>query len=226
MALFMRGRPVLLVNRPFQGSLGAKAYAGLGTPQDIQYRPQKTFCAKHVPINPVFNNDVSVATTISGANTLTFSAPVAWWGRDDIWIQIRTFQGDFENESIYRPVNLALDNTGSIVKILAGTGSLLRVVLNPGGSAKIEFNWTRAFNCAPLTGFAAVQTAGPTTIALVSGPVSSTRIQTLTINGMSPGTYTFTIQARINARALALFSVNVVIPPVPTSTISLSYQED
>ncbi|WP_440591895.1 hypothetical protein [Schlesneria sp.] len=223
--LFARNRSICLTNRPFEGSKGAKLYAGLGGPDQIPYRHHKILDGRHPPLNPPASNDTSIATVVSPVNQFVTALPAAWWGRDDIWLQVRTFEGDHENESIHGPRNVALDGNGDVIGIVAGAANVLGVDVGSTGSATIRFVWTPEPNCAALTDFAAVWLSGPSVLGTLLQAPSGSRIQAFLLTGLSAGTYSFRLEARAGAVALVLATANVVIPAVPSTTATLTAVE-
>jgi hypothetical protein len=223
--LIARNRQICLTNRPFQGTKGAKLYGGLGGPENIQYRQNKIFDGRHLPLNPIDSNDTSLATVVSPTNQFVVALPAAWWGHDDIWLQVRTFEADYENETIYRPRNLSLDGSGNTVAIVSGTSLILGVDVGLSGTATIRFVWTPDLNCAALTAFAAVWLSGPTVLGTLTQGVAGSRNQAFELTGLAVGTYSFRLEARSGAVALVLGVVNVVIPAVPSTTATLTAVE-
>jgi len=223
--LIARNRSICLTNRPFQGTKGAKLYGGLGGPENIQYRPNKIYDGRRLPMQPSSSNDASLATVVSPTNQFVVALPVAWYGRSDIWLQVRTFAGDYENETIYRPRNLSLNGSGNLVGIVSGTAVILGVDVGVSGSASIRFAWTPDLNCATLTAFAAVWLSGPTVLGTLAQSMAGSRHQEFALTGLAVGTYSFRLEARAGSVAMVLGVVNVVIPAVPSTTATLTAVE-
>lgn len=223
--LFQRNRLICLTNRPFQGS-GAKLYGGMGSPASIPYRPQKILDPRHLPINPTTVNDVSLATVASPGAALTCNLPPAWWNRSDIWLQVRTFSGDLENETLFEPRNVSLDASGNLIATIDGAFRLLPAAPVSGGSTWIRFMWVSALSCAAPLSLALVCVSGPTSISTIVVPPAGRRLQEIPVSGLVPGTYVFRLEARSGSVVNVLkSSISLVVSAAPSSTASLVVTE-
>jgi hypothetical protein len=221
--LIVRGMKTIPVNRPFAGGPGLKVYGGVGSdPTAIAYRANKIFDPQCLPLNPSFNNDVSLATVNSPTAVATFTAPAAWFGQT-VWLNVRTFGGDLENEQIAGARRLDLDGSGNAKVIFAGTGYLLGVDPVDSGGAVVRFIWKQDSNSVGADHFAAVRLTGPTSPADFVVTPSSARIARLRLTSLSVGTYTFRIEVRRSgSTSITLGTATVIIPAVPSTTATIS----
>ena len=222
-----RRRAIFCTNQPFAGGPGAKVYAGLGSADLIRYRPNVIFQPRVMPVNPVFSNDVSLATVTSPTNTINFTAPAAWSGRSDIWIQVRTWGNGWENESIYQPLNVGIDGGGALVQFIAGTYTRQATTYGDAPSAILNFLWNNQANCVQATAFKAVYVSCPTNFGTVTAAAVSGRAQNLVIPGaLAAGTYHYTLTAVNGSVTLLIDTFSFTILAAPTVTGSATYVED
>jgi hypothetical protein len=227
MHIFQSGISVVLINRPFQGSTeGAKAYGGLGGCDLIRYRPNQIFDPFKLPLNGDFANDVSLATVRAPTISLGFTAPSAWWGRNDVWLQVRTFANDLENESFYRPRRISIDGSGNLVPSIVGEYLLLGVDPGDAGAVAIRFAWILSRDSIGAKLFAAVYVSGPTNPGTVTVAPQAGLIQRLPIAGLAAGSYQFQLQAQNGGVHLTLGVISFTVASVPTGSGSLSIREN
>ena len=223
--LFQRNRSICLTNRPFQGS-GAKLYGGMGSPASIRYRPQKILDPRHLPINPTTVNDVSLATVASPGTALTCNLPTAWWNRSDIWLQVRTFATDLENETLFEPRNVSLDASGNLIATIDGAFRLLPAAPVSGGATSVRFTWKPALSCYSPISFVLVRVSGPSSIATITVSPVGRRVQSIPVSSLVPGTYVFRLEAHAASVVSVLASaISILVPPTPSSTASLVVTE-
>lgn len=226
MYLVQQGRGGCLTNRPFAGALGVKVYAGLGGVENIRYRVNRVFAPGAVPVNFDATNDVSVGSAASPTAVVTFTSPVTWHSRDDIWLQLRTYAADIENESLTGARRLSLNSSGTSVTVFTGSGRVLGVDAVAGGGASIRFTWSTARDSVNPLLFAAVRTAGPTSPATVTQASTASRLQRIALSGLSVGTYTFRIEARNGSLTpVVIGTATVVVVAAPTTTASATLVE-
>lgn len=173
-----------------------------------------------------FLKTLALVQVSSPTTTISYSFPSTAWGQK-LWIQLRTFAGDYENESLFRPVQITLDGSGNIFEFLSGIYQLLSVAVGDGGSAVINFTWVLNSQSVPVAHFVATRVSGPTSPGPTSVVPASGRIQAVTISGLSTGTYVFALTAVSTLGTIfACGSVTVTIPAAPTTTATLTYIED
>lgn len=224
MQLIAKNRVACQVNRPFSGNLGVRLYAGLGSPAAIRYRVNQIFARHLLNLSPLPSNDVALGTGPTSPLAVTF--PSSWFGRNDIWLQLRTFANDFENDSIYRPVNISLDSNGNTSVILSGSVTVIDVTPKANGQADVQFVWTPAQGSVTPDGFQTVVVSGPNAPSQGLWTLQNQRVQKDTLTGLVVGTYSFRMDAVSGSVAVTVATFAVTISQVPTSTVSLSIVGD
>lgn len=226
MPIFQRGRNHVIVERPFQGSLGAKLYVAAGDPTDIIYRPNRVYDPRHLKLQPVTERDMSVATVNSPDEEFSYTLPAELIGVD-ISCQVRTFANDYENETIYRARTLASDGGGDEVSEIRGSGQIVSTVKLDGGGRRIRFIYRASIEGVQPESFALVKTAGSGTIADVVQSAGA-RADAIDVTGLTDGQeYTFRLEARATGvSALNLDTVTFTADGSgPTGTITLTARE-
>jgi hypothetical protein len=227
MLIVAAGSMNLINNRPFQGATDqAKVYAGLGSSDLIRYRPNQVFDGNNIPINYQALNDVSVATETNPDDLFMFVAPVEWYSRDDIWLQVRTSANDYENETLYRPRRIALDGSGNLVRTISGTYVLLGVDPGDAGSPSIRFMWTSDRSSLAVLEFQAVYVSGTSNFGTVTVPIVRGRVQRLELSGLATGSYSCTLKAKNSSVLLTLGTVTFTVASAPTTTGALVIVEN
>ena len=225
-------QPLVFVQRPFSGSTGVSLYWGYSA-SGIAFRRSLIFnaCDFFFTLDVLFGaasfkKGLAAALVTSPTTTISASIPSTAWSQQ-IWVQLREFANDYENETIFRPQQITLDGSGNPVEFLSGTFLLLGVTVGDSGSATINFTWVLSSQSAPVAHFVAARVSGPTSPSPTSIVPSSARMQALSLSGLSTGTYVFAVTA-VSALGTVFVcgSVTVTIPAVPTTTATLTYIED
>lgn len=209
---------VVLVNRPFQSGPGVSLYVGTPDAAAIRYRRNKVVCPG-VPWRPVsITNTINpgaatvpkcqrVASVTSPIATVNYTLPAALQNVP-LAVQIRTYQGDYENESIYRPIVTSTDSGGTTVNKILGTATILGADKRDAGGVRVRFTYTASLNGIQPTQFALVQTSGPGSLA--DAVIDSTsRLNSIDIAGLTDATaYGWRLEARNGSVTANLGSVS------------------
>lgn len=192
---------------PFSGS-GASLYLGVGSADAISYRNLRAW-----PVGGTFTagagskiggtntqKTARVASVSSPTTTITYAIPSTYWGQT-VYLQVRTFASDCENETILNPQAVTLDGSGNSVNAILGTALLLAQTKLDGGQVRLRFRYVPAVSGIQPTQFRAHRTAGPTSPAdatvSYSGYQQIYEIDTPALSDASP--YTYTISAENGA---------------------------
>ena len=197
---------VLLANRPFQGDLGISLYVGTPDAAAIRYRRNKVVCPG-VSWRPVSTTETidpgaatvpkcqRVASVLSPDTEIPYTLPAALQNVP-LAVQIRTYQGDYENESTYRPVITSTDSGGDSVDEILGAATILGADKRDAGGVRVRFVYTASRSGLQPTQFALVQTSGPGSLA--DAVIDSTsRMNSIDIDSLTDGsTYGWRLEAR------------------------------
>lgn len=224
-------------HRPFQGQ-GASLYIVSGStdpgPDAILFRRQRlaapflqgpestiggTNTQKTARVGSCANPTAQIAYTLPGslANKI-------------VWLQVRTFLSDVENESNYRPARVALNGSLAAPGSIDGTAELLNQEQRDGGVVRIRFRWVPATTGTQPTQFTAIRTAGPTSptnvVADVEASESIYELDTPALLDSAP--YTYKIQAAAGALTKDILTgitinADATGPTAPTSGSATAY---
>lgn len=238
MRIVCEDHTICFAQRPFAGTLGASLYLGDGDPSadpgqtSIVYRrnlildgvDQLVSCGVTLPLGASsVPKTPAVAQVASPTDELSYAIPAALHGRV-VWAQVRTFAGDVENESIYRPRRIVLDGDGDLDDRILGAARVTELVALDGGGVLVRFTYDAARDGAQPTQFALVRTAGPTSPASGTTPfVSGGRRYEISIPSLQhAGSYTFKLRADAASSAAdlvtgILFTADGAGPPAVSS---------
>lgn len=166
------GARVLLGQRPFQGStVGASLYLGVTDPAYRRNRVMSPnanwFCVSTTLIDPgaaSVQKCLAVAQVTSPTTDLNYTLP-ADLQNGPLALDVRTFVGDYENESIYRQALTATDGGGDLTGEILGTANILGADKRDGGGVRVRFTYSASLSGLQPTQFALVQTSGPGSLA-------------------------------------------------------------
>lgn len=200
------GEGVSLSDRPFAGDLGANLY--VGTSRDmIRYghgvsmssTPEASFWpfdddpidleAEDIPAVP------RVATVTSPDNSLEYTLPPELVDTE-LWYQVRTYQDDHENETVYRAQRLVTDGDGNDATPVVGTARIVSIEKRDGGGMRLSWSWTPSRDGVQPTSFTVSKSSGSGSISPVSVILSGERIYQADVIGLTDGVaYTFQLDA-------------------------------
>jgi hypothetical protein len=222
--IFNRGRNTIITDRPYQGGPGAKLYVAAGNPTDIIYRAARAYDPKHLALQPVVTRDVSVATVNSPTTRLSYTLPAALLNTQ-LSCQVRTFAGDYENETIYRPRIVSVDGGGTPNDSILGTAVVISIEKRDNGGVLVTFAYTASANGLQPDTFALLKTSGGGTVADSTIPATD-RVQSIETDGLADGVaYGFNLQARSGAITVVLgsltFTADTTGPSDPVNVIAV-----
>lgn len=225
---------VLLANRPFQGGPGISLYVGTPAATAIRYRRFKAVCPG-VPWRPVSTETIDpgaatvpkcrrVGSVTSPTTSIDYTLP-AELVNVPLAVNVRTYQNDYENESIYRQVITSTDSGGDGVDSILGSALILSVNKRDAGGVLVRFVYTAARDGLQPDQFALVQTSGPGSLddAVID---STSRENSIEITGLTDGaTYGWRLEARNGAVTANLgtvsFTADATGPADPTGVIAV-----
>lgn len=198
---------LLLNDHPFADGVGASLYLGDGDPQAdpgqscIVYRKNRLFGGVDFLL-PTFGigaasvpKTQAVAQVDSPDAELSYAIPSALFGRV-VWAQVRTFQDDVENETIYRPRRIVLDGAGALDAQILGAARITELVKRDAGGLLVRFVYESVRDGVQPAQFVLARTAGPTSPnPVVVTAVTGQRNYELEMTGLqNAGAYTFTLR--------------------------------
>ena len=194
-------------HRPFAGGLGAALYVGIGSPTAIRYRRSKILngcdflCwGSEIDFGAAFVQKTMYVETIKSPTAqFSYTIPAAYYGQE-IYFQVRTHEGDIENESIYRPQALQTDGSGNGVNEFRGSGRFLRVEKRDGGTLRFRFVYDTVRDGLQPSQFVIIKTAGPGSVDSVAVTHTGKRTYELDVPNLADATdYTFQLMAENGA---------------------------
>lgn len=211
MRLLCQDHALLPSQRPYADGRGASLYVGDGAPGDnpredvILYRRNYIFDGAEQLVALGETVDLGGASFVktpavdqvdSPADELSYAIPAALHGRV-VWAQVRTFEDDVENETIYRPRRLVLDGDGELDAQILGTARITELVKRDAGGLLVRFVYESSRDGVQPAQFVLARTAGPTTpnpvVLIASG---SRRNYEIEVAGLTnAGAYTFKLSA-------------------------------
>lgn len=226
--LLQPGNPVLFVERPFAGDLGCSLYAAIDDgrgPASIAYRPLQ------VGGQTLYQGAIPTAKTTrlghatSPTAEIECAIPDAWAG-ETVWVQLRTCAQDYENETLFRPRRLVINDDGDDDTPVLGTATITALEKRDDGGLLVRFAYDQPrdglvpelFVLTKATGSGSIM---PGTATYVPGA----RDYEVTIDGLSDGVaYTFTLSAEVGAVTTPLvtdiaFTGDAAGPPAVTLTV-------
>lgn len=235
MRILADDQSLLFVARPFAGGVGASLYAAVVDPDDdpgptsIEYRRGRTLdgCdsllahtrgqfdlgAASVP------KTTRIAAVESPTTAFALPIPEAWHDRA-VWLQVRTFADDRENETIYRPQRLRIDDSGEIVEEVRGLAVLLATEKRDAGGLLVRFQFTAAASAVEPEQFLLRQTGGPGSVDDGTVPyLTGQRLYEIEVHDLQDGTaYTFALLGLIGTTETPLldgiaFTADAAGPP-------------
>jgi hypothetical protein len=228
---------ILLGQRPFAGDLGASLYAGTPAGVDIRYRRNKPVCpgALWWPVSTTETIDPGaasvdktqrVASVTSPTDSIAYTLPAELLGVN-VACQVRTYQDDYENETIYRPVIVGVDGGGDPADAILGTAVVITQEKRDSGGLRVQFAYTASRDGLQPTEFALVKTSGSGTVADVVITASG-RSNTIIVTGLTDGvTYGFRLEARNGSVTASLatltFTADATGPGDPISVVATPY---
>ena len=225
---------VLLANRPFQDGPGISLYVGTPDAAAIRYRRFKAVCPG-VPWRPVSTETIDpgaatvpkcrrVGSVTSPTTSIDYTLP-AELVDVALAVNVRTYQNDYENESIYRQVITATDSGGDSTDEILGTAVILAAEKRDAGGVRVRFVYTASRNGIQPTQFALVQTSGPGSLpdAVID---STSRENSIDISSLTDGaTYGWRLEARNGSVTANLgsvtFTADAAGPADPTGLVAV-----
>jgi hypothetical protein len=140
-------------------------------------------------------------------------------------VDVRTFVGDYENESLYRQVVTATDGSGNQTNKILGTANILSADKRDGGGVLVRFTYSASISGLQPTQFALVQTSGPGSLpdAVVDALDWSNSIE---IDGLTNATaYGWRLEGRNGSVTANLgsvtFTADAAGPADPTGVVAV-----
>lgn len=165
--------------RPFANGVGASLYVGVVDPLSdpgptsiihrrnrlldgagdvlAHVRGEYDLGADSVPKSP------RVAFTESPSAEITLTVPADWYSKA-VWVQVRPFADNYENETIYRPQRLLIDSEGNPETPVLGTATILAKEKRDAGGLRLRFAYKPSRDGATPTGFILRKATGTGTI--------------------------------------------------------------
>ena len=179
MRILAEDQDLLFAARPFEGDVGVSLYVGVVDPAndpgptaivhcrkrslngggDLLAYPRQEYDlgAASVPKTP------RIASAESPDAELSLTIPAAWHDKA-VWLQLRTFADDLENETLYRPRRLLLTTEGDLDEIVSGTATLLSTQKRDAGGLLVKFRYNPSREGLQPTQFLLRQLTGTGTI--------------------------------------------------------------
>lgn len=191
-------------HRPFQGQ-GASLYLASGSidpgADAILFRRQRLAVPfLQGPESTIGGTNVQKTARVGSCSDPTAQIAYTLPGKlanKVVWLQVRTFLSDVENESNYRPARIELNGSLAAPGSIDGTAELLNQEQRDGGVVRIRFRWIPATTGTQPTQFTAIRTAGPTSpanvVVAVDDSESVYELDTPALLDSAP--YTYKIQA-------------------------------
>lgn len=208
----------VFTQRPFAGALGASLYVGAGSSAAaINYRRNRIIDGAEGLIANLdgqtdlgaasFPKSQAVAQVASPVTELSYELPAELL-EAEVWCQVRTFAGDYENDTIYRPRRLTTDPGGDPVLEILGVALIVDTQKRDGGGLRVLFAYTPSRDGLQPETFSVVQVTGPGTIAIGQvTAVDGQRDYTIDVEGLTDGgAYTFDLVAHSGAVDTVLVS--------------------
>lgn len=232
---------MLLYDRPYAGSLGVSLYAAAVDPltdpgpRSIEFRRNRILNstdnlvagvagvfglgADSVPKSP------RLESVTSPTGEISYQIPVEWQEKT-VWVQLRTFAEDFENETIYRPRRIVLDGDGDDATPVLSTATVLALEKRDGGGLLVRFAYNQTRDSATPNQFVLTKATGAGSISPgVVAFADEQRIYEIEVTGLANAVaYTFTLHAETDAVSTDLvtgiaFTGDSAGPPAVTATI-------
>jgi hypothetical protein len=223
MRILAEDQDLVFTARPFADGVGASLYVGVVDPDAdpgptsiVQRRNRSLDAAGALLAHRRGEFDLGaaslpksprVAFTTSPAIELEFDIPPAWHGKA-VWLQLRPFADDLENETLYRPRRLLLGDDGERLDPIRGSARLVRTEKRDGGGLLVEFTFTAARDGTPPVAFLLRKTTGPGTIAMgaVDALPGGRRYAVEVAGLVHGGAYTFELLATTGAEETSLLT--------------------
>lgn len=226
---------VLLAHRPFQGALGLSLYVGTPDAAAIRYRRNKVVSpgVQWFPVSRTATIDPGAASvpkcqrvgTVTSPTTSVSATLPAALINVPLAVNLRTYQGDYENESIYRQVITATDGGGGSTDKILGSAVILGADKRDAGGVLVRFIYTAVLSGIQPTQFALVQTSGPGSLpdAVID---STSRENSIAIASLTDAVaYGWRLEARNGAVTANLgsvtFTADAVGPADPTGVVAV-----
>ncbi len=238
MRLLQDDVPLILINRPFAGGLGAALYLGQGSATAIEYRRNRLLdgATSLVPRLTMYRlGEASVSKTPavdlvkSPATELQATIPAGWLP-GDVWANVRTHQADIENETIYHPRRLNADGSGDVVDAVLGTARVLGLDKRDAGGLRIRWVYAASVDGLQPDYFLCRKTAGPTTVvSITTDALDGGRDYAFELSGLQDGgAYTFAIDAVAGTVTTTLltgiaFTADAAGPPAVSGLVAEEY---
>jgi len=239
----LRVRGTVYQHRPFQGS-GTSLYATVGSA--VQYRNFRVFRAVRGSHSAWIkgtagNHDIAAASVPKTARRTSVSDPteeLTWdlpaeFASQTVTFDVRRYDTDVENETQnWRTAAVELDANRDDATEILGTATLLNQEVRAGGIVRLRFTYHPHRSGVQPTVFAAIRTAGPTSVVestvTVAAGTRLVEIDTPVLSDASP--YTYKLQARNSSQTITkdlLTGISVQAdatgPPVPTAGVAQAW---
>ena len=230
-----------LYDRPYAGALGVSLYAAPVDPvvdpgpRAIEYRRCRILDGADTVLAGVDGVFALGADSVPKSPRLTSvvqpTAEVIYpipaeWADQAVWVQLRTYAQDYENETIYRPRKIVLDSGGEDVTPVLATATVISLSKRDGGGLLVQFAYNASRDSATPTEFVLTKITGagaitPGTVAYVA----EQRIYEVAVVGLTDAVaYTFTLSAETASGSTDLitgiaFTGDAAGPPAVTVTV-------
>lgn len=231
----------VFIDRPYAGSLGVSLYAAAVDPltdpgpRSIEYRRNRILNSADNLIAGVSGVYALGATSVpksprlesvtSPTGEISHTIPAEWEDRT-VWVQLRTFAEDYENETIYRPRRLVLDGDGTDATPVLATATVIALEKRDGGGLLVRFAYNQTRDSATPNQFVLTKATGTGSISPgVVAFAAEQRIYEIEVTGLTNAVaYTFTLHAETDAVSTDLvteiaFTGDSAGPPAVTATI-------
>lgn len=225
---------VLLGQRPFADGPGASLYVGTPNGRSIRYRrlkpvgPASRWYAQSTTatIDPgadSVDKTQRVATADSPATQMTYTLPASLLNVD-VAVQVRTFQNDRENQTIYRPVIVGVDGSGEQNDEVRGSVTVLAIEKRDAGGLLVRIAWTPSRDGVQPETLRLRKSSGAGTVADVDVvPNDAIRLYEFEVEGLSNGvTYGFVVQGIAGAVTTALASLEFTADSAGPTSVTVT----
>lgn len=236
MRLFKRGMKIIPLRNRFEGGPGVSLYIGppgVDDPEQIVFRKRRLLNGlSWFPLlswtggGEFFLHDSIVAQVTCPTEEITYSLPATY---DDVtfWVQVRTFEGGLENQSIYRSQRVTVDADQNGSSTIDGTAIITGVIKLDDGGLRVQWLWLPAVTGIQPTTFVIRQTSGPTVLSDVETSVDTDIVinEADVVGLQDAGLYGFNLLAVTGASSRTLASVSFTADATgPTAAASILAQ--
>ena len=166
-----------ITRNKFHGDRGVGLYlgpAGDADPRHIRYRNQRIYdeesdviyLGEYQPDADYFLNDATLAVVKFPTDQIDFTLPEEYINTS-FWVDIRTHENSLENDSLFRPQRVTVDEEGELLAVIYGTASVVRVIKLDGGGCRILFEYVASLLGVQPVEFVISKTSGVGTVANV-----------------------------------------------------------